>query len=153
MRDTEKLHSIVIAPTDLDKTALAITMITHAEKKGMSVLRGAASNDEFKTIVKQRLKKASHSLHGVATFDCSTVRDLVAEEATEHREARDRLYYVLDTDMAEVPNHADIFATIPKPVEGKTAKAAWRSERERLLNLLVDGFNSPADFRDGALAP
>lgn len=147
----EKLHSVVVAPTDLDKTALAITMITHAEKKGMSVLRNAASDDEFKKIISQRLKKPNQSLHGVATFDCEAVRELSSPDNTDQRETGDRLYYVLNTDMSGAPHHADIFATMPRPAEGKSPKAAWRTERERLLDILTAGLASPSDFRNGAL--
>jgi hypothetical protein len=99
---------VIIAPTDFDRTALAITMITHAEKKGMSVLREAATNDEFKATISQRLKKPSQSFFGVASFSCAKVRRLIAEEWTGQRCVRDRLYYVLDTDMEGLPNHAEI---------------------------------------------
>jgi hypothetical protein len=143
----------VIAPVDLisDQTALAITMISHAERKGMSVLRDAASNDEFKKIVSMRLKKPNQTFHGVASFASSEVRGLLADRSTEQRKAHDRLYYVLDTDMPDLPNHADIFATIPR--SDKDPKRAWREEREKLLALLTTGLATPANFRNGAAIP
>jgi len=143
----------VIAPTDLDKDALAITMITHAEKKGMSVLRESASNEEFKATVTARIKKPGQKYHGVATFSCAEVRRIVAEGNTDQRKRNDRLYCVLDTDMEGLPNHAEIFATVPRPFKQNTPKAAWRNERERLLILLIGGFSAPAEFRDGATLP
>ena len=153
VRTSEALHSVIIAPTDLDKTALAITMITHAEKKGMSVLREAASSAEFKTTIQQRIKKPNQTFHGVASFACSAVRDLVADQSTGQRKVNDRLYYVLDTDMDGLPHHAEIFATVPRPYKNLTNKAAWRLEREKLLDLLSAGLTSPTDFRDGTAIP
>ncbi len=153
VHSSEVLHSVVIAPTDLDKDALAITMITHAEKKGMSVLRESASNEEFKATVTARIKKPGQKYHGVATFSCAEVRRIVAEGNTDQRKRNDRLYCVLDTDMEGLPNHAEIFATVPRPFKQNTPKAAWRNERERLLILLIGGFSAPAEFRDGATLP
>jgi hypothetical protein len=149
VQSIENLHSVVIAPTDLDKDALAITMITHAEKKGMSVLRQAASDSEFRATISARIKKANQKYHGVATFSCADVRSIVAHKDSDQRKRNDRLYYALDTDVHGLPHHAEIFATVPQPFKENTPKAAWRNERERLLNLLTAGFSAPSEFRGG----
>jgi hypothetical protein len=148
----EKLHRIIIAPTDFDKTALAISIITQAERKGMSVLRESATDNEFKSVVAARIKKPNQSYYGVATIPCGDLRRLIAQDSTEQRKRGDRIYYVLDTDMEGLPHHADIFATVPRAAENLTHKAAWRTERERLLNLMVNSILTPAEFRQGATA-
>jgi len=148
VKSAENLHSVIIAPTDLvDEDGLKITLITHAQVKGMSVLRGDASDDEFRTILKQRIKRPEHKLHGVATFRCADMRAIIAESDSEHRLFGDRLYCVLDSDLPDLPHHADIYATVPK---GGT-KAAWKAEREQLLDLLSAGLRKPSEFRNGAL--
>ena len=40
VRHVETLYSVLIAPADLENDQIAVTMITHAEKKGMSVAKG-----------------------------------------------------------------------------------------------------------------
>jgi hypothetical protein len=63
----------LIDPTDLgDKDALNITLITHAQKQGMSVLRGSAPDAEFQTIISQRVKDpAKRKFHGVSIMTCA----------------------------------------------------------------------------------
>lgn len=116
----------------------------------MSVLRGAASDDEFRYTLKQRIKKPGQTFHGVASFGCVHVRRIVAENTTAFRKQGDRLFHVLDTDMENLPHHADIFATVPKTDKPTNV---WKSEREALLDLLVDGFTPSAEFRNGTIAP
>jgi hypothetical protein len=153
VKTCENLHRVIIAPTDFDKTALALSMITQAERRGMSVLRGDATNEEFKIVVNQRLRKPNQSYFGVATIACSDLRKLIAEESTLQRRKKERLYYVLNTDMPGLANHADIFATIPRQAQNASHKTAWRTERERLLNLLVDSMSTSSEFRAGATIP
>ena len=136
VRGHEALHSILIAPGDLKNDQIAITVITHAERKGMSVLRENASNEEFQMIIRTRIRDATKQrFHGVATVGCARIRQLAAKEQSEQRRRGDRLYCVLDTDMNGLPNHADVFATVPRPHTTSGHKAAWRKEREKLLAL------------------
>jgi hypothetical protein len=58
---------------------------------------------------------------------------------------------VLDTDMKGLPHHADVFATVPRPHESKNAKAAWRKERDKLMELMLADFSAPELFRGGVL--
>lgn len=148
MKSAENLHSVIIAPTDFDdQDALMITLISHAQRKGMSVLRDRAANNEFSTIAQQRIKKPNQKLFGVATFSCADMRAIIAEADTDHRKFGDRLYYVLDSDLPQLPHHADVYATVPR---GGT-KAAWKGEREELLKLIAAGLQTSSEFRDGAL--
>jgi hypothetical protein len=118
----------------------------------MSVVRDNASNEEFRAIIRQRIKNAAkQSLHGIATASCARVRELVAKENGEQRRRNDRFYCVLDTDMERLPNHADIFATVPRPHAAKSHKVAWRSEREKLLALFLENISDPQTFRSGAI--
>jgi hypothetical protein len=153
VKSAETLYSVLIAPADLDGEQIEITVITHAEKKGMSVLRESASNGEFEKIITDRIKGLkTRRFYGVAPIICYEVRSLLANENERHRSAGDRLYYVLDTDMIDLPHHADIFATVPHPYDEKTAKAAWRVQRARLRELMRQGFLGPDEFRGGAHA-
>jgi hypothetical protein len=118
----------------------------------MSVLRENASNEEFQTIIRTRIRDAAKQhFHGVATVSCALIRELAAKQSSEQRRRGDRFYCVLDTDMEGLPNHADVFATVPRPHATSGHKAAWRKERERLLALLVDNVSDPQTFRAGAL--
>jgi hypothetical protein len=118
----------------------------------MSVLRGAAPNEEIRQIVEQRISKPGRWLHGIAVIPCDDVRKLVALRDTEQRVAGDRLFYVLDTDMAGFPHHADVFATMPRRHAKNTPKASWKAERERMMDLVTAGLSRPAQFRNGALS-
>jgi hypothetical protein len=148
------LHSVLIARTDLeDNDALKITLITHAQLQGMSVLRGAATDTEFKTIIAQRTARdpSKRTFHGVAVVPCSSVHGLVAEQEDAQRCIGDRQFFVLDTDMDQLPNHADIFVTMPRPHATKTPRSTWQKERARLLDLLTANFIPADQFRGGAL--
>jgi hypothetical protein len=125
---------------------------SHVEKKGMSVLRENASNGEFEAIIRARIKDAAkQSLRAIATASCSRIRELVASQNSEKRRRSDRFYCVLDTDMAGLPNHADIFATVPRPHATLTDKTIWRRERAKLLGLFLEDVSDPRTFRAGAL--
>jgi hypothetical protein len=144
IRNHENLRSVLIAPGDLQNDQIAITLITHAERKGVSVLRGGASDDEFRRIIQSRIRDARRQrFHGIASVPCARIRTLVAENDGVQRRAGDRLYSVLDSDMPGLPNHADVFATVPRPHERNGPKAAWRTEREKLLNLFLEHFADP----------
>jgi hypothetical protein len=127
------------------------TFITHAEQKGMSVLREGASDIEFRRAIDLRLKKNTQRFQGVVSFSCGDVRGLLAEANGDRRLVGDRLYYVLDTDADGRPNHADVFATIPRPSDDITLKAAFRRQRHRLMALLRDDLQSADAFRNGSL--
>jgi hypothetical protein len=143
---------VLIAPGDWQNDQIAITVITHAEKKGMSVLRGSASNEEFRRILQRRIRDANkQTFLGVATTSCARIRALAAKANSEQRLRGDRFYCVLDTDMEGLPNHADIFATVPHPHATHGHKTAWRREREKLLTLFLEDIADPKAFRAGAL--
>jgi hypothetical protein len=88
--------------------------------------------------------------HGAIPMACSKIRELTAEKDGDQRAAGDRLFYVLDTDMPGLPNHADVFATVPRPHAERTHAAAWRAERGRLMELMLRELLPPERFRGGA---
>jgi hypothetical protein len=149
---TETLYSVLIAPGDLQKDQIAITVMTHAERKGMSVMRQSAPDDEFKRLIATRIKNPQKQrFHGVVPVVCGDVRSIVAIEDGDQRLKGDRFYCVLDTDMDGLPNHADVFATLPRAHATKAPKVAWRKEREKLMGFLLRDFSSAQEFRNGAL--
>jgi hypothetical protein len=153
VRASEILHSILIGPADLSGDAIAITLVTHAERKGMSVLPGAASDAEFETIIERRVKgDPKRWFSGVASLHSADVRSLPADADTELRSVGDRLYCVFDSDMVGLPYHADIIATMPRRHHKKKPKDAWRAERGRISALMLNQLSTPAQFRAGSLA-
>jgi hypothetical protein len=75
VRDNEVLHSVLIAPADWENDQIALTVVTHAEKKGMSVLRDRASDHEFRETIRLRVRNdPKRHFHGVASISCGEVR-------------------------------------------------------------------------------
>jgi hypothetical protein len=155
VKSSESLHSLLVAPGDLDKDQIAITVLTHAEKKGMSVMRESASNDELRRILDQRISaKPGRHFHGVATVSCAGIRGIVTTTDTPARCRGERLYSVLDTDMHGLPNHADVFATVPSKNPHKDTKNEYKAVRARLMSIMSDNFTPAGEFRGGTiLAP
>lgn len=113
----------------------------------MSTLRAAASDAEFRETINLRIGNSARTFYGVCALGCSEIRQLLAPSQVHGREVGDRLYYVLDTDANGRPHHADIFATLPR--EQTSAKAAWRAQRSRLMDILERGLVPASEFRDG----
>jgi hypothetical protein len=136
VRSSEILHSVLIAPADLENDQIAITVITHAEKNGMSVLRDGASNEEFRqTINIRRQDNANRHFHGVASIRCAEVRALNLPPNANDPLRRERLYCVFDTDLEGRPHHADIFATMHP--NAQASKLARKAMRGRILEQLT----------------
>jgi hypothetical protein len=117
----------------------------------MSILRDAASDDEFRETIRLRVANSARTFHGVSALSCTEVRRLLAQSEMHGREVGDRLYYVLDTDICGRPHHADIFATLPR--ESASAKAAWRVQRSRLMQIVERGLVPASEFRNGLTLP
>jgi len=151
VRSSERLYSVIIYPTDVQTPGpeLMYTFISHAEKNGMSVLREGASDEEFHATIELRLKgRDDRRFHGIASLLCSDVRRLLAKTRVDGQEVGDRLYCVLDTDIAGRPHHADIFATVPRK---RPNKAVRRLQRNRLMELIRGSLERPDAFRGGRL--
>src|SRR5262249_40130868 len=72
VRSSETLHSILIAPVDFENDQIAMTVLTHATKKGMSVLRESATNEEFQKIIAARTRgDPKRHFRAVASLSCS----------------------------------------------------------------------------------
>lgn len=154
MLSDENLHSILIAPSDWENDQISITVLTHAEKKGMSVLRDQATDQEFRRILDLRTaNRPERRLHGVSVFSCAAVRGLSATETSPERYVGDRQYCVLDTDIQDLPHHADIFATMPRTTNANSSpKAVWRRQRAKLLTTMMERVETPPAFRGGLFA-
>jgi hypothetical protein len=152
VESTETLHSILIAPADYEKESIKYTLISHAEKKGMSVMRGGSSNEEILAIIKARVTTPERYLHGIASFACASIRAIAATQEDELRAAGERYFSVLDTDMPDVPNHADVFATVPSKGEPKFNKTEFKKVRQKMLAIMSQTITPPADFREGTFA-
>lgn len=149
---------MLLSPNDYDlsKQAILTAAATHTDRKGLSVLREGAENAEFRSIAEKLLTgKDGYSLVGVAELFCASIRGLTSIQDGDRRLRADRHYIVVDTDLPNLPNHADVFNTFPRPnVEGKgpTNTAVWRKERKGLLALMGVNIISKIDFRGGLLA-
>jgi hypothetical protein len=149
---TELLHSVLVAPGDYEKESITYTLISHTEKKGMSVMREGASNEEILSILNARISAPHRYLHGIASFACSNIRDIVAIEDDALRAVSERLFSVLDTDMPNLPHHADIFATVPSKGEPKFDRAEFKKVRQQMLTVMSQNIVVARDFREGVFA-
>jgi hypothetical protein len=149
IKESETIYSVLTAPVDLDNEQIALTLVTHAERKGMSIMREKASDNEFELIIKSRIKdNPERWIRGFAGVSCGDVRAL--STGSREETPRVRLFYILDTDMVGLPHHGDIFATFPNPYDDKDGKRARRSRRDKMLELLNKNIRDVTDFRDGA---
>jgi len=153
---SENVYRVLIAPIDIEMTTeqILVTAISHSEIIGMSVLRENAGNDEFRQIILERTKGQGRSYHGVARLNCREVRSMVSKAGDPRRQAGDRQYIVVDTDMAGLPLHADIHNTLPRERTGNNSlsnKSVWRKERQRMLDMANRNVLKADHFRGGSL--
>lgn len=149
--DQETLDSLLIKPTDFSQDQISLALLTHAQEKGMSVLRGRAPSAEFKRLLSLRLKDtARQSFFGVAAIPCNEVRALRANKTDEKRDQGDRFFTVLDADTPELPNHAEIIVTRPNADPKITDRTAWKKERAELMKVFSSHVVLAANYRDGA---
>jgi hypothetical protein len=153
--DNERLYRVLIAPVDIGMTAeqIVLTAITHSQTIGMSVLRDRATDGEFHEIVNARTSQNGRTFVAVAELACGAIRSFRSERDEPGRLAGERHFMVLDTDMHRLPDHADVFNTVPAQTgsERPSNKAIWRRERGRLLNLANANIIKRQDFRDGRI--
>lgn len=155
VQDVEKVYRILIAPVDIDMTTeqITLTAITHSETIGMSVLREQASDQEFRNIVVERTSKNGRVFFAVAEFDCGAIRSLRSARDEPGRLQGDRHFFIVDTDVEDIPFHADVFNTAARQDQtGKpTNKSVWRRERGQLLQLANNNVVDRAAFRQGRI--
>jgi hypothetical protein len=155
VNDSETLYCVVVTPPDeMDGPQLAFTMLTHAERSGLSVLRENASNEEFVRVAQLRLKGSSNSearsVWGVAEIKCSAVRALKAGDCLG-RVDNDRLFCVYDTDD-ESQFHAEIYQTSPRGLSKSKTEAVRKRDRQKLLSIYrAASIIKAEDFRGGFL--
>jgi hypothetical protein len=152
VKPPEKLYRILIAPhqVDMSKEAILLTAVSHTEVMGMSVLRDNASREEFHKISQELLADdPKRSIFGVAELTCGDIRDLKNSLGSPRRQKDDRHFIVLDTDLPNLPHHADVFSTFPRvsvDTKAPTNKAIWRKERAKLFEMAQDNVIKAADF-------
>ncbi|MBX3520647.1 MAG: hypothetical protein KF835_11595 [Xanthobacteraceae bacterium] len=118
----------------------------------MSVLRGGASDEEFKQTLRQRIgSKTERLFHGASGVKLNDLKNLVASASANKRKKGERLYYVIDADAELRPHHAEILATVPDGADDRAIKNAWRSQRDQLLSLFRANFQAASEFRSGQL--
>jgi hypothetical protein len=145
VEDGEELNLLVTDPQHLlQDGALHPGLISRIDTSGVSVLRGAACDSEFRITYgllaeASRAKGVPRYLHGICTFTARDVR----------YEGEKRLLCVYDTAYEDRPGHADLLA--PRFPAGTS-----RGEIERFKKALVRRIGPTLvrieKFRDGALA-
>ena len=144
VEDSEKLYRMIILPGDFDHLeSLTFTSVEDVYKKGLSVVRARATNEEITDLATDRLyvvKGAEpRTIHGFIEIDTVDVR------AMQKTNVAERLFCVydetvkrkFDPEAPHVPTHAGIFQThFPAGEEDKKAKT--KKECKKLFNYLRD---------------
>ena len=138
--DAEALYSVIVTPPDeVDGHQLLLTMLTHAETSGLSVLRAQASDEEFVRVAQLRIAGGAargqrRTVVGVAEFACADIRQLRADGQDSGRALGARLFCIYDTDD-ESAFHADILQTSPRGLGKNATQARRKKDRQRLLEV------------------
>lgn len=154
VRDEELLNLLVTYPQHiLPDGHVHPALLVSVDVNGQSVLRGDASDDEFKITLKmlrdgaRRKNGGELYLHGVFSFNASVIRYV----------AGDRLVCVLDTAMQDRPHHADIMGPSVLRNDEETLSKNQTKKRQMarirdILDLIGPTMISAKEFRDSALA-
>jgi hypothetical protein len=141
VRDEEVLHYLVTDPQAVDRRSgkLLPGLLSQIDKKGLSVLRDDASNDEFH-ITFGLMKEYSDSvgkeryLHSISTV---TAKDLRFDNSQ-------RISGIYDTAVKHRKHHADVM--------GVSTEKLHKERRKKVILGLLDVGNTPIPaFRNGAL--
>src|SRR5262245_25774028 len=154
--DSEALYSVIVVPPDMEEGQLVYAILTQAERQGLSVLRGAARDEEFVSVARQRIQSGAsrgqvRAVHGVAELKCGEIRALRADPSSLGRQDQARLFCIYDTDSPDLPHHADIFQTWPRGLSKNRSAASRKQDRLRLLELYKTNIITAAVFRGGIL--
>lgn len=145
VHDLETLNFIVCSPPFPDGTLTPEGLI-QLDYSGLSVLRDAASNDEFTLTISQMSERRARELVGVARFTAATVR----------HDGNARLVGVYDTPLDGKPNHCDLLAPHIAPIKDVLSRRDAESKRKKRIRRLIEKIGPDAivpaiAFRDGAL--
>ncbi len=145
IRDEEELHFIVPSPDGMINGKPNPTFLIPLDNDGLSILRGAAADNEFQQTLQEltaRWSPKARRFHGVVTFDARKVRYV----------ADSRLCCAYDTALPGKPHHGDIAG----PAIKEDTKSATRRQQERRIKHLIDTamirFETATAFRDGVLS-
>jgi hypothetical protein len=150
VQDDETLNLILTDPQSIkDGKSPHPGVLVQIDTFGLSVLRDAASNQEFEHTIRELIQRSKERgqerfFHGVCSFQAGEVR----------YDGQDRFLCVYDTALPEKPHHADVFGPDLSAPEDKISKGEReRRSRARIKKLLdrINGrFASVAAFRGGA---
>ena len=147
VKNNEKMHFLASLPNArIDSGHINPQYLSQLEKDGLSVIREAASDDEFAItlrILGEQWKDKGKTFEGVVSFYASQVRDI----------KEPRLCCIYDTGEPDRPHHAELMVTkiavcYPDLKENELKKA--RKERiMKVMKLIGNGFTSAKEFRHG----
>lgn len=149
--DGELLNLVVSDPNSLlPDGSLNPAMVVQIDLGGLSCLRGAAEDEEFRLTIDQLKTRSAAAgkqrfLHGVCIFPASTVR----------YDNDSRLLGVYDTALPDKPHHADMIAPDLHPITtlSKTQKEKENRRRYKRIIELIGATLVPArQFRGGQFA-
>lgn len=138
--DEEELHFLVCDPGGMLDGRLNPDFLRQLDKDGLSVLRGAAGNEEFTLTLaelKPRWAERVRRFHGVATFRAGQVRF----------ENGERICCVYDTALEGKPNHAVVAGPEFKGNDRKKLIA----RRKKYIIDVMKRFETASEFRGGFL--
>lgn len=143
--DDEVLNFLVCDPPFEDGT-LTPGGLVQIDRSGLSVLRDAASDDEFRKTYRQLSEGKPRNLVAIARFTASTVR----------YDGDQRLVGVYDTPLDGKPNHCDILGPHIPVVPDVTSKTKAETLRKKRIKKLIEKIGPAAlvpteDFRGGFL--
>jgi hypothetical protein len=149
VQDEEMLDLVISDPNSLlNDGSINPSMFIPLDRAGLSVLRGAATNDEFEITIselKERSSDRGHQrfFHGICEFKAVTVR----------YDGEKRLVGVYDTVLPGKVHHADIVGPDLHVISTASKAEQERDRRKRykkILELIGASFVPARKFRNGA---
>jgi hypothetical protein len=147
--DDEKLHFVVSDPKSLLNGVLSPNVLIQIDTGGLSILRDAASDEEFRITINELKARAEAQgaewyFYGVCTFSASAIR---------YDEAK-RFLCVYDTGLADKPNHADLMGPDLRALATPTISKGEHERRnrariKRARDIIDSIFTGAARFRGG----
>lgn len=147
--DDEQLHFVVGDPKSLLNGSLSPNVLIQIDTGGLSILREAASDEEFWLTISQLKARAEAQgaewyFYGVCTFSAASVR---------YDEAR-RFLCVYDTGLPDKPHHADLMGpdlrALSNPVISKSEQDRQNRARVKRARDKIDSiFTGASRFRNG----
>jgi hypothetical protein len=154
VHDEELLNLIISDPQGIkDGKTPHPGILVQIDQAGLSVLRDAASNEEFEITIRE-LKERSEQKGGERYFF-----GICAFKARSIRVSGDRRFLcVYDTALDNKPNHADVFGpdlkamALPEQISKGEHKRRNMARIKKFIEQMGECFVPARMFRDGAFA-